>query len=532
MNRIWRALQGWATGGPERLAAQPLIAGYRRSVAPGWTILAVLVLVAACFTYGFYFSAMAPARIMPFTVPLAVLALMVVWGLPAGAYAPTRALEPLYFAFFAALILWPNYLAIALPGLPWVTMLRLIVVPLILVFLVCLSASPAFRRKLGQVLNTDKVIWRLLAAYVALQTFSLAISIDPGSSLNRYIIAQMNWTAIFFVSVVVFTRQGFATHWSRLLLVMLAVLCAVGIWENQLKHVPWAGHIPSFFKIEDEAVLRILAGASRAATKIYRVQATATTPLGLAEVLGLAVPFAIHMVIDRNPIIVRVLGALFIPLAVYVILLTDSRLGVVAALGSVMVYLLIWGLIRWRQERDGLIGPAVVLTYPAIFVAFVAATFFIGRLRNQVWGDGSQAASDDSRMEQWAMAIPKLMARPIGYGFSKGGTALGFTNGAGVLTIDSYYISVLLELGIAGFVVYYGLMLRAAWTAASTVVGSRQDQEIRLLLPIAVAIINFVVVKSVLSQDANHPLIFMMLGAVVALTYRSRALALQHNPAS
>lgn len=475
---------------------------------------------------------MAPARIMPFTVPIAILVLLVIWTLPQGAYAPTRALEPLFFAFFAALILWPNYLAIALPGLPWMTMLRLIVAPLILVLLICISASPEFRSKLGSVLNADKWIWRLLVAYVALQTFSLVVSIDFGSSLNRYIVAQMNWTAIFFVSVVVFTRRGFATHWSRMLLVMLIVLCCITFWEARLHRLPWAGHIPAIFKIEDEAVLRILAGSARAATNIYRALGTATTPLGLAEILGIAVPFAIHLALERYPLLVRLLGAAYIPIAISTILLTDSRLGMVASLASMMIYLLFWGLIRWRQQRQGMIGPIIVLTYPAMFVAFMTATLLIGRLRAQIWGDGSQAASDESRREQWAMAIPKMFNRPFGYGFSKGGAALGFTNGAGVLTIDSYYLSVLLELGIAGFLVYYGMMLRAAWTAANVVIGSRQDQEIRLLLPMAVALLNFVLVKSVFSQDANHPLIFMVLGGVVALTYRARMSDLQRNPAA
>jgi hypothetical protein len=65
-------------------------------------------------------------------------------------------------------------------------------------------------------------------------------------------------------------------------------------------------------------------------------------------------------------------------------------------------------------------------------------------------------------------------------------------------------------------------MLRGIWTAARTAVESPADYEIRLLLPIAVALINYVIVKSVLSQDANHSVVFMMLGAVVALTYRAR----------
>ena len=53
------------------------------------------------------------------------------------------------------------------------------------------------------------------------------------------------------------------------------------------------------------------------------------------------------------------------------------------------------------------------------------------------------------------------------------------------------------------------------------------EREIDLLLPISVALLNFVIVKMVFSQDANHPLIFMMLGAVVALAYRAE----KHPPA-
>ncbi len=194
-----------------------------------------------------------------------------------------------------------------------------------------------------------------------------------------------------------------------------------------------------------------------------------------------------------------------------------------------MVYLLIWAMMRWRQERGGLIGPAITLTYPAIFVALIAATLFVGRLRAQVWGDGSQSASDETRKLQWAMAIPKIFSNPMGHGIGQGGKVLGFTNGAGIGTIDSYYLSVLLELGVVGFVVYYSMVLRVAWISARTVILSRQEREIRLLMPISVSLANYVLVKAVLSQEANHPLIFMMLGGAIALIYRSRQGDLGHN---
>ena len=150
-----------------------------------------------------------------------------------------------------------------------------------------------------------------------------------------------------------------------------------------------------------------------------------------------------------------------------------------------------------------------------------AKSFLITRLRNEFWGTGEQQYSTQSRLDQWAVGLPKVLQNPIGTGIGQGGQTLGWTNLAGTLTIDSYWLSVLLEIGVVGFLVFYGLMLRAAFTAARVAVTHSGKPEIDLLLPISVALLNFVIVKMVFSQEANHPLIFMMLGAVVALAHRA-----------
>jgi hypothetical protein len=504
--------------------SEPLLREYRgRGLPNGWRIILLLVLAIACVAYGFYFAALAPARMMPFTVPPVILAVLIIWALPAGDYAPVRALEPIYLCFLAALVMWPNYLAIALPSLPWMTLLRIVVVPLIVVFLICLSVSHKFRTLIGDILSADSMLWKMLIAYSAIQLATLPLSSDIGDSFNKIIVAQCNWTAIFFASCALFRRPGFVTFWVAALLSMCTVDCFIGLWEHRLGYVPWAGHIPSFLRVDDPAVQRILAGGFRAATKVHRVAGTATTPLGLAELLGLTAPFAMHFVLGRYPLYIRLALLLYIPLVVYVILLTDSRLGVVACLVSVLLYLLIWAAITWRQERENLFAPAIVFTYPAIFSGFVAATFFIGRLHAMVWGTGAQQASTDSRIDQWNMAIPKIIQNPFGHGFGMGARTLGFTNGDGVLTIDSYYLSTLLEVGVLGTLIYYGMFVRAVWTGARTVIESPPSREIRMLMPIAVSLSSFIVVKSVFSQDANHALVFMMLGAVVALAYRARS---------
>lgn len=501
-----------------------LLRQYRqRSVSRPWKVALYLGLAVLATIWGLTFGLTAPFQIMPMIAPLVVVVFLIVWCLPSGQYAPTAAIEPLYLAFLAALVLWPNYIAVAIPRLPWLTLLRIIATPLILVLLVSLSVSPAFRRKLGETINADRVLWRMLLGFVALQTFSILLSKTPSISLNRYFVDQMNQTAIFIASCYVFTFEGFTDRWVRMLLALVYVVCFFGIWEASIAELPWAGHIPSLFRVDGELIDRLLAGSSRSALQVHRVQSVATTPLGLGELLGLTAPFALHLAIGRYPYVLRLISALFVPLSVALVLLADTRLGMVALMGSILFYFLIWGALQWRRHKDSLLAPALVMIYPAVFAATIMASFFVGRLRNAVWGGGGQQASNSARLAQWELAIPKVISHPWGYGVARAAGELGFHSGNSTHgTIDSYYISMLLDFGVAGFVLFFGLFIRAAWTGGKVVVTMRPQGELTMLLPLVVALMNFVVIKSVFSQNANHPLVFMMLGAVVALTYRAQ----------
>ena len=47
-----------------------------------------------------------------------------------------------------------------------------------------------------------------------------------------------------------------------------------------------------------------------------------------------------------------------------------------------------------------------------------------------------------------------------------------------------------------------------------------RDQELSLLIPIAVCLAAFLVIKSVFSQEDNHPLVAMIVGMIVATCWR------------
>lgn len=506
----------------------PTRGGYQTPTYPLWLrlFLMVAVVLVALF-YGIRFATVGTPSLMMLGAPLALVVVLFIWALPPGEYAPSGSLVPLYFAFVAAQALWPNYLAVVLPGLPWLTVNRTLGSLLVLVLLICVSVSKTFRGRMGETLGADPFIWRCLIAYSLLQAASILWSPSGTDSLNDFISGQIMAGAAFFTSIYLFRRAGFAEFWAKTFLVVVAGACFLGLWENELGSVPWAGHTPSFLRIDDPVVMKILAGGARAATGIHRVQSTATTPLSLAELIGLSSAFAIHFVTWRYPLYQRLLAAAYVVMGFHVIILTDSRLGFVAWMVSAIFYLLMWAVVRWREHKGSIFAPAIVFSYPAILIVAFISTFLVGRLRARVWGSGAQQASTDARKIQWEMAMPRIAENPFGYGIGTAGKVLGFKNQAGVGSIDSFYLTLLLDFGILGFALYFGMILRTIWIGGKVVFDYPSHPESRMIIPFVVSLIAYIVVKSVLSQETNGAYIYMMLAACLAIvsTVRSDAKA-------
>jgi hypothetical protein len=471
--------------------------------------------------YSMLFTLIGRFMVLQFLAPLMIMILFIIWMLPEARQVPTRWLGRLGVAFIIALLCWPDYLAFALPGLPWLTAIRIVTVPLALVMLLCLSGSRAFRADMKELMTGLPVVWQGVVAFAVIALISIVFSRDIGLSVNKFVVAQLTWTLPFFVAIYVFRQPNRATQFGYFLWAIVLFVCLIGFQEWRHSVVPWAGHIPSFLKIEDENVQRILSGSSRAATGIYRVQSKFTTPLGFAEFLALSAPFILHIMMRSKNVLIVVAAALTLVLQFWCIRLTDSRLGVVGFFMTFLLYMLVWGGLRWYRDRDSLFGPAVVIAYPITLGAFFAATLFVGRLNAMVWGTGAQQFSTESRKVQVAMGLPKIFKAPWGNGIGRGAEELGFTNLAGILTIDTYYLLVALEFGILGFIIYFGMIIAAIMGGGKQLIRVRAaDADGAMLAPFLIALTNFLVIKSIFSQQENHPLAFVMMGAVVVLAWR------------
>lgn len=502
----------------------PVLAPYHQPVAPLRRAIkkttAILLIILLGMFYGLFVSVFQIFLYLYLAVPVGILALLVIWALPENENIPIRAINWLFFATFVTVCLWPNYLAFAIPGLPWVTFTRLWTIPMTVLFFISLSMSPRFRREVGEWFKTSPSILWCLLVFVALNFLTLPFSRQPFGSFNRVIINQFEWTMVFFVAAYLFRKPGRVMQWTRYFTGFAMFLALFSVVEYLNGQVPWANRIPSFLKIQSELVESILQGGARSATGQYRVQSIFTTSLNFAELLALSTPFVIHFIINAKRQWLQGALILYVPFSFWVIFKTDSRLGMIGFFASILIYMFLWGVKRWQRDNHTLIAPALVLAYPAIVGAFFALTLVWRRLEVMVWGGGPQQASNDARVSQWLGAIREFKEWPFGSGLGQAGELVGYVDQSGQISLDSYYITILLDYGFIGFIAFYAMFIIAI-VKALRVGLETDDEETELLLPFGIMLTVFVIIKGVLSQEDNHTLVFIALAAAVALYHRA-----------
>jgi O-Antigen ligase len=517
----------WAVGrwlGRVVEPAPPTLGGYAPQKAPTRHALVKRSIYALIIFVGIFYGLM--VAVFPMflylymAIPIVFLALLIIWALPETDKVPERAMEWLFWAFLVSLLAWPNYLAVSLPGLPWITAQRLFLIPLTVLLLSSFSISSEYRQRAMQVFRANRWISGLMLVFVATQFLTIPFSDNISDATNRFVSNQFSWTLMFVIGCMLFVKDGRTDKWLRWVSIMVILLCILGIFEYRQQGVLWAGHIPSFLAVADESVQRTLAGGTRSGTGMYRLQGTFATPLNFAEVLGLSTVLFIHAIFRARQFWQKALVAAYIPGHFMIIWGTDSRLGMIGFFGSFLAYLFIWSLNRWKSKPNDIFAPLLVLGYPVILTIFIGLSLTWQRLGSFIWGGGAQQASNDARRAQWATFWPKFFRWPFGHGPGGSGEALGYANGAGVLTVDSYYISIALDYGVIGFFAFYGVLIATIITSLVDFAKSRQS-EYHMLLPATVILGLFLVIKSVLSQEGGHALIFMLIGMVAALHWRA-----------
>jgi len=508
-----------ATSRRARIVLQP----YTRAYSIKKTILGIVsapILIISCLMYGFFFGLTAPTLTVAFVVPIFVITALIIWALPHQSKAPTFLIEFLYPFFFVALILWPNYVGISLHGLPWITIIRLIGLPLVILFLINLSVSISFRRRVFETITSIKLLWYFFVGFIFIQIVTIVTSRSPGASAQLVFNQQIYWTAIFAIGCAIFRDTRQIEKYMALLCILAVPIVLISFPESAEKHVLWMNKIPKILTIPDPSVKVILTPTFRAGTNFFRVRTTFSTSLEQAEYLSLLTPFLLYFGFSSKSVLFRIFSFALIPAIFIAIRLTDSRLGVVGMLVSILLYGVLWSIVRWRAHPRDLIAAATVYLYPIVFVTAIGVVLTSHRLRAMALGGDAQASSTAARESQLAMAIKGFKKAPWGWGAGQSGDAIGYPPGQFV-AIDNHFIVLLLEYGALGIIAWYGIFIVAIVQAARHSMSAQYAGrlEARLLAPLAIELTAFIIIKWVHGGNYTHPIDFMILGMVSALIY-------------
>jgi hypothetical protein len=341
-------------------------------------------------------------------------------------------------------------------------------------------------------------------------------------SIQYFIVTQTSWTAFYFIAAFVFSRKGMVVRWAGLIWIVAIFQGFLSLWEHRVGHVLWLGHIPSFLQVSDESVAGILQPKIRG--NAYRSQGTFDGPIQLGEYMVLCFTFVLHFAVEGRTLLTRVLARISAPFLLVTAVASGSRssaIGFAVALGLYAGY---YAARHWRRSPQSLVAPIFIFAYPIMGVAAFASTFLIYRIRAAVWGTGIAAASSQARAEQWAQAIPKIISRPWGWGAGQANDVVAYsTPGADFYTLDCYYISLIVDYGFVGLILYVAIFITAGCKALYFIVfDDHEEWEVGFLAPAGVSLIGFLVTKMVFNQTDNHPLFFSVLGMASALLWRAQ----------
>ncbi len=272
----------------------------RRPLGPVARTFSVLSLVFIAAIYGIM-SVIFPLQIIyvPLT-PILLLFGLSLWLLPDIGGMPIARLQSLTLWFVALNVLWPSYVAVNAPGLPWINPARILMFTIFAVFIFNYSSSQAFRDIIKERTDASKYIKYLFWGFWLLTTLSLAFSTDQSQSLPKYVNNQLYWTMIFLVSAVLASNTGFVSKLSRIFVATTMVLVLLGILEYKLQRVFWLDHLPFFLRVDEGLLEKVGDVQARAGTDVYRVRGTFIVSLYFAEYLALVFPFIIHELVHSR----------------------------------------------------------------------------------------------------------------------------------------------------------------------------------------------------------------------------------------
>jgi O-antigen ligase len=206
---------------------------------------------------------------------------------------------------------------------------------------------------------------------------------------------------------------------------------------------------------------------------------------------------------------------------------SGSRGAVLGLSIAIPLTIALWIARYLKNNPNSLVGPIVMVSLTGLVLGVITLALAWRRFQVLFTGGAEGASSTDTRFAQWQLAQKWIISNPVtGHGSGLSGPLVGFYNPGGTVpSVDSYIISLLVEVGFVGFLSFFGMLVAAICVLVYVYLTDNEESS-NCAGAIAAALTSFMIYRLALSQRENHVLLFLLVGiaiAEVAASLRRRA---------
>lgn len=443
---------------------------------------------------------------------VAVVAAVLVVLMPAREReVSTRAFLYMLAAFLAAYAIWPPYVAISLPFLPFITPARVLLMVLLAGWIFIAGTARGVHRRLFERLGFAKTLWIALLVLIVFLGLAIPYSPEPAVAVKAFLDQCISLFLPLIVAVTLIESERDIDLIARVLLVTAVLIGLTVVYEAFTRHNIFVTYLSKLVSYRADWLDQILKPAMRMNGK-FRTQGPFTVPLSQAEFFTLLMPFALYAFDKAKNGFVRFGVLLIAALFEFAIIAADSRTAMVTSVLLIGLFAILRGAMYLRAHPKADLGPLVTLLLS--FVALCVPVALIAMLVKL--GLGETLGEHGTRGAQLVLGIPKVLGRPfIGYGPGIGGLVLGYRPDGVNLTIDNYYLGIVLDGGLPAFFAFVTLL---GWLIITAIRGALRSpiERGRIYLMFLLYFIAFALVRTTLSQSDNLSLSYIMMGVFAA----------------
>lgn len=446
-----------------------------------------------------------------YAVAVAVFLFVLIFGAcgPVPQERYRNALLATFFAYLFFSIVWPRYAFFRPPGLPGLSLTRAFQAAALLMWIYLLLRSRAYRSCLRDRLVAIRGVVVGSALFLIVKVLGVLVADHPLIVLKDIANELLSVAFPFLLMLTVVSDRKQLRAILGVFFAAALVVIAIGAYEGFVGRNLFFG----LLDVDSEYLRQVFYDKDRGAG--HRVQSTFSNPLTLSEFLSFSFPVCAYFLLNLRR---RAIGGLvligYAIAAMYVVKLSGSRSGL-GALGLAFFGVAIFYSVRGLMVSKTIFGASMNAMAVGLCVcAAIIASMYVSDLL--LGNNLREFQSGMARIEMWRKGLSEIVDSPlIGFGQGLGAIALEYRGGNTLYTIDSYFLSVLLDNGVAGLLCLIFVLSYTLYVAFSSVL--RKLVENPLLPFLGLSVLLFSIVKIVLSLTHNHGLMAIVVAMVFIL---------------